>query len=1214
MPNLPHEVGPFPEDLRTYLAGILPDAQLTNAAVNSTHQPLLLLQTANFVAAFAFCNDDLAKTYDVLYGGFKKYYAEQNGKWDALDLTFVFCVPLDTPDLERFCSNVETDVYFCRKFVIPIAQPLTEALARLPFLPLVPLRGESLRPPSAQTLLQQSGVPAALARYLVIQRERSPEGIVEDCIRGAFGEPRELTPAMNAPVARTERAVAPVLLETIAVRNFRAYRKQQTFTVGAAVTVLYGPNGFGKTSFFDAIDFAVTGDIGRIKSSNEAHFRKAAKHLDSMSEDSVVSLFFTTNGTLRELTRKVDDRKQALLDGHSTDRKAILAELTGGSAPGTDRVENFVSLFRATHLFSQEHQELAEGFQENCQLPGHIVSRMLAFEDYANAVNKAARVRELLESAIATAEGEIREHSQQVAAEQKGLDHLSETAQAQTNTGPLDVEIETLRAKLREVGIPMSPGEPDATLVRGWRAALESRFAESQSRTARLSLLAKEAPTLPRLLAELAGLQQQLKTNEDRLTATDEKRSAAALDHQLAARRLAEIAAKREQARTRAGQLEWVQTTKPNYEQILQRQRVITEELSRATSALEQYRASEEKALSTLHTYDNLVKQASEILATKRAESAALLVLNTSLPEWRANQSRLSSIGEAEQALLHSMESLRAAEHQLSPRLVTLSAEEARLSRQIAEVDQSQSDLKRLLSQLQGHVRDGICPLCGEDHGSKDELIRRIQHHVDADAASDARIQLTSTEENIRQLTELVAENANKRRQIEAQFVSMKEQRTKLATAIEGFENAVAKFGIVIDAVQSLPESQIRVLQDRVQEEITDLNRQVQELNEKLKTAASLLADLRKSVAAQTPEVADRKTVLARLQEEAERLRKDPRLIQVSLDADPAQLTELTRINHLQLAEFNTEVANAEGDEVQKRQQVKSLLEESTSLRASIATLRTQVVNNQETTTQILARLEESTLPPDVTETALLALIAEESRVQAQFLTLRDSATSIELAIDAATTSAALTQLLQNVRGKERAVAAATLKRDQYQPWLKYFDGLSRLLSSQQTQAIANFTRDYGPRTSVIQRRLRAVYGFDEIDIRSTQSTVIVRVKRRGEELRPTDYFSQSQQQTLLLSLFLTACLSQTWSALSTVFLDDPVTHFDDLNTYAFLDLVVGLLKSDSGDRQFVMSTCDERFFQLARQKFRHLGARAKFYTFSAIGADGPVIDEIVVT
>jgi exonuclease SbcC len=295
----------------------------------------------------------------------------------------------------------------------------------------------------------------------------------------------------------------------------------------------------------------------------------------------------------------------------------------------------------------------------------------------------------------------------------------------------------------------------------------------------------------------------------------------------------------------------------------------------------------------------------------------------------------------------------------------------------------------------------------------------------------------------------------------------------------------------------------------------------------------------------------------------------------------------------------------------QKKAETSALRQETILLKAQLPALRTQVVNLQKTVTQITARLEESKLPVDASEEMLHSLIAEEARAQAQFLALRDSASNLELAIDAATTAAALTRLLQNVRNKEKAVATAARKRDEHRPWLKYFEELSGLVSSQQNEAIANFTREYGPRTSVIQRRLRSVYGFDEIEIRSRESTISVRVKRHGEELRPTDYFSQSQQQTLLLGLFLTACISQTWSAFSPVFLDDPVTHFDNLNTYAFLDLIVGLLESDFGKRQFIISTCDEKLLELARQKFRHLGERAKFYRFSAISSEGPVVDEI---
>jgi exonuclease SbcC len=505
-------------DVRDILASILPNAQLSDAAVHPEYQPLLLMRTKHIMAAFAFANGDIPKSYEVLYGSFKKYYAAQQGQWDALDLSFVFCVKPGFPQIDHFCSNVETDVYFCRKFVVPLVAPLGAALARLPFLPLNLSHGQSLRPASAQTFLQKCGVPALLAKFLVVQHERSPEGIVEDCTMEEFGDLRPLIAlATTTPAIQTEQPAAPIRLEALEIQNFRAYRKPQTFALGADVTVLYGPNGFGKTSFFDAVDFAVTGGIGRLESHRQSDFEKTVRHLDSGSEESTVSLTFQRNGAVRRIARSVADRKHALLDGRSTDRKAILSELTGGAIPATDRVENFVSLFRASHLFSQELQELTKDFQEDCRLSAEIVSRMLAFEDYANAVIKTIKVRDVLQNAIAEASQEIRILTEQIAVDTKELERLGQTAKAHTNVEALDPEIDALRAKLEAVGIAVTTAKPDATMVRGWRAALESRHSQTRAANERFSILAKEVAGLPRTRAELVAAQQQLAQKEQAL-------------------------------------------------------------------------------------------------------------------------------------------------------------------------------------------------------------------------------------------------------------------------------------------------------------------------------------------------------------------------------------------------------------------------------------------------------------------------------------------------------------------------------------------------------------------------------------------------------------------------------------------------------------------------------------------------------------------------
>jgi DNA repair protein SbcC/Rad50 len=1211
MPNSQHNPAPSADSLRTYLADVLPDSQLTIESVDSVHEPLLLMQTKHVMAGFAFSNGDMTRNYDALYGRFKTYFKERRGLWDALDLAFVFCVQPSASNLDQFCSTVETDVLFCRKFVIPLASPLGTSLARLPFLPLTPLNGKTLRPASAQTFLRQCGVPLVLARYVVVQHERGPERIVEDCISGEFGEPQELKSVTNAPVAQSDGGTESVRLDTVTIKNFRAYRKPQEFNLGADVTILYGPNGFGKTSFFDAVDFAVTGGIGRIDSSSEAHFTKTAQHLDTRSEESAVSLSFQCNGAVRKITRGVSTRKQPLLDGRVTDRKTILAELTGRDVPATDRLENFVNLFRATHLFNQEQQELTKDFQEDCCLPAEIVSRMLAFQDYTNAVNKTTKVRGFLESVITDVNKEIKELSEQITDEKKELDRLRQTTKSTTNIEILDAQFDALRIRLVAAGFDVESGRPDAAIMRGWRASIEARHGESQNRSERLSGLAKEVAGLPKMRADLASLQQQISQKEQAVGVSEEKRVAVELALQRAEQRLTEMNAKCTEAQTRSLLLEWVRTTKPVYAHLIQEQRTLNDESKGLIDTVAQLRAAEEKATIDLRTQDTRAAQATDQLKAKRAEIALVQSLVETTATWQTNRTRLASVVESELAVLNSLELLRSEEREISPQLTAITAEEARLSRQIADVDKSQSELKTLLSQLQGHIRTGTCPLCGEDHGSKDELVRRIQKHLAADAASSARADLTTVRGKMKQLAELVASNKQKQQAFEAQIATLKNERAKLDAEIGMYANSASKLGIIIEASSQTPAEQLHARLTRVQQETNELNQQIREIDSAVAGGRTTLTNAKTHLATSIAELNDRKTALARRDEDVTRLQNDPRSTQISFDIDNEQLTREERLNLGSLATFKGEVATAQTEVTQKKTEITALRQESTSMKAQLQTLRTQLSNLQRTVTQLTARLQESKLATDASEEMLLSLIAEESRQQAQLLALRDSISSLELAIDALTTAAALTTLQQNVRNKEKAVEIAARKSDQHQPWLAYFTRLSRLVSSQQNEAIANFTSEYGPRTSVIQRRLRSVYGFDDIEIQSHESTISVRVKRHGEVLRPTDYFSQSQQQTLLLGLFLTACISQTWSGFAPVFMDDPVTHFDDLNTYAFLDLIVGLLESDVGKRQFIISTCDEKLLQLARQKFRHLGEKAVFYRFDAIGPEGPVVEKI---
>ena len=275
------------------------------------------------------------------------------------------------------------------------------------------------------------------------------------------------------------------------------------------------------------------------------------------------------------------------------------------------------------------------------------------------------------------------------------------------------------------------------------------------------------------------------------------------------------------------------------------------------------------------------------------------------------------------------------------------------------------------------------------------------------------------------------------------------------------------------------------------------------------------------------------------------------------------------------------ELREATSELESKEKELAALIEDASTMNASCrdmaATLANVGIADGESEHEVLRRIEASEDLMKEIETLIFAIDAAELVLTRQ----RPKPPSLECQRRVALRRSTLSDLME--------------ARTPYVWWLEYFEEMHSLLASEQDKAVSMFTQEYCPRTSAIQRRLRSVYGFDDVNIRSEESRILVRVSRQGAQLRPTDYFSQSQQQTLLLGLFLTASVSQTWSAMAPVFLDDPVIHFDDLNTYAFLRLNRRVVeRSASGGTAVCEFNCDEKVLQIARQKFAYRIGRAR--------------------
>ena len=261
----------------------------------------------------------------------------------------------------------------------------------------------------------------------------------------------------------------------------------------------------------------------------------------------------------------MSEPKQATLDEAPEPRDVVLRRLTVGGVAVSDRVDNLISLFRATHLFSQTSQELAKDFAEKSTLSSRIVSRLLAFEDYGNAVKKSSDVVELLKTRINERENDVAKANAELKAAQNSLDQLKRTATTFKTPSALNAEIDALRKALTDLQFNIHKGrKADAATVRDWRAALESRLGDVTAAKDRLARLALEVARLPEIVKEIATTRQRIAELEINRRAANERHVLAdpnATDS--GCNRLKETGASvLQQARQRVESLRWLRATK----------------------------------------------------------------------------------------------------------------------------------------------------------------------------------------------------------------------------------------------------------------------------------------------------------------------------------------------------------------------------------------------------------------------------------------------------------------------------------------------------------------------------------------------------------------------------------------------------------------------------------------------------------------------------
>lgn len=1179
--------------------------------------PLLVLETFSDSAGFAVINGSPEPTFVRAYATFKKLYRERHASWMNRNVSFVICRSETNRASDAFFGSLETDVYFCRKYVICLPKSMNELereLLRLPFLPFPEGRaGVLMRPPSAQTLLQDLNVSALLARKIIVPQEYSATRIVDQLLTKT-----EILPQIqhvSEPV--THHQVTPVehmRVKQVEIENFRAYRQGQVYDVDADIVVLYGPNGLGKTSFFDALDYVCTGRIGRLcrYRINQSRFSKLARHLDSSARDGFVSVRLRQGISDCSVIRSVAEWGSALIDGIKHDRASTLQFLTSAQwGLKKARIENLERLFRATHLFSQTDPELMVEFAQDSTLSSELVSRMLALDDYASGLTKAEAVLVNLEKRIA------RNHKliDTLKAEANQLKfRIGEVPQPQGSVEAgrhmTKIAVELHKEMQLFAGLKADEVQPTAATAREWRGMVESGLRSAEDRLRQLQMAEsgfaqfdKNRHELKETVAQISKLEKLLKERTD--DQERQKKASHKLTHSIELDR-----ARLARAKSRLRDLEELGGLQDIYQKTDGSLQQWQQEFKRIAGEMETSTAQIQSLFPTMEILCTQIAKHGETIHGHSQQIKALSEIQDGLPAWQQNQAITIKLQETITEVESAMQRANVAIDALKAGMTEMEQELAACEQKYEEFSTDRVELTRLLDELEAHVKNGICPSCGVDHKSKTALIRRF--HAQKQARPAYVDELAKRCAELRNaLKQDTTSLATATRNLSFKNNELREQTTKLSDVRESlalFESKAAKAGLPLDQnlasaaarkvaqeKQGLERSRAALI--RLESELAEATKRMKVLDQK---RAEQEATRERAIAALAP----LQKQIAHLRSKADELGLSLEMASQDLAAETKEAVSREAMASKRVAELTPQMEDLSKTLNMIHTEISQAKEKIGILRQDKTRLEVEIGKFVERAAAVLDR-----------HTLTLEAIGEQRRIATQRVdqlnALQRRCSTLELALDAAQRTAmraAFEAQVQFLASKERVLEEETTGMSTVKNW---FERVRDALDKQSSHTVANHVEALGPLTTLIQKRLRAVYGFGDVSLNPRANEIRVVVRWQNEQVKPADYFSDSQKQILMLSMFLAGRLTQTWSGFAPILMDDPVTHFDDLNAFGFVELIRGLVSTSPGRRQFFISTCEQRLFDLMLKKFSKLKGGARFYRFESIGRDGPVVHSL---
>jgi exonuclease SbcC len=1194
----------------------------------------LSLSTPCYQAFFKILEnaDTLHENWQNLQEEIAQYKFDHKDLPRDLYLTFLLMDVVDANHL-RIAQAISADAMVCRKIVLYAAETsLVRVIESLPFIAVGSATAGSA--PSVQqtfSAFHASGYPAEILE--AISERASVENILNRILEAPVpsqipnveleGVILEATDATRLSASR---------LKHLAISDFRGIR-QASIDLSANLTVIYGPNGTGKTSILDAIEWALLGSVERLETESPDDMSGLSPYISLFSgkPQTTVSLDMEAmdrdlrvsrvGGPSNETLLAVDDRKNA-------DDRQLLTTITGQEGAKLD-LRVLRRLIRSTCFLSQS---TLKNFLSNDPSQRYwSLSHLLGTQDYMRILDKLQEVRTELDVRAAALQ-------QEMDSSQKDVSQITDQIAARRSLLSQSSVLRDSEAALEELT------QRTAESLRGSESPYTDFFGSVTGYEETQSSVAISADWVDKELKREREKVEELTTAKDALARNKEIAVALARTAEEHQHTNASIRGKEQEfdsKRTERDQKQSeIKSLSEKIQKVTQRQTslreaiVIVAEMGSVNPLLreqeEQARRTENALQESLNRKSPLTKESESVKQSYKEVTERLARLRTQLAALDELESSSTTYIQLLQERPFLQQELRFNRQKSIEQQATKTAAVAQLAGLREESRSNNMEREKqlrsverfgaLVLELQQYLTGPDCPLCGHSWDSADQLLNAVNARsgwVSPQLRELERIgkelhrRIDVAETGLRSSEQDIASLAARQSDLETRLRATDENERSFRHRLQRIGIQAGEFGETVSAMAHL-----RVRNDF---EIATTMTEIAALDTRLRQ----LRDLSSGVDADTANLEEQcKRARSRLADSQRRFNELARQfseLELTIAADQAGLERELASSLVESEGLGGNRSGLQLDLESLDAHLQRVNLELESLKRKDKEYSSNTKNLQgilDRTNAVLLRVRLSTQTSD-NEVALLI-----ERVNARVAKLDRARTNLR-EMDQLTSWLISRRQIEELTGQLNQLSAKAQgiarQSEKLKAWHSHLSGLYVTILDAKAKVETLQLAQYGPTMNLLYQRLNTHPLFREIRILIDPAAQSVKInvslpQSSGSSqgvtgLPPALYLSEAQLNVVALTIFLSHSFQQRWSQFAPLLLDDPVMNLDDFNANGLIDCLRTFAENG---RQFVISTCDIGFYRLLLLKLRCMNqdnrTRFRAYRLDGISTSGPAV------